>query len=60
MMAYCMAQFSIMTELERKRIEQALLRYCELDTLAMVMIVEYWMDVLRSAGLRNFKLSMES
>ncbi len=46
MMAYCMAQFVIMTELERERIKQALLRYCELDTLAMVMIVEYWQSVI--------------
>lgn len=46
MMAYCMSQFTKMTELERERIRNALLRYCELDTLAMVMIVEYWKDHL--------------
>jgi len=29
---------------ERKLAREALLRYCELDTLAMVMIFEYWKD----------------
>jgi hypothetical protein len=53
MMSYCMAQFSVMSVLERKRIEQALLRYCELDTLAMVMIVEYWMDIIRTASFKK-------
>jgi hypothetical protein len=48
-----MAQFSVMSVLERKRIEQALLRYCELDTLAMVMIVEYWMDIIRTASFKK-------
>lgn len=51
MMAYCMAQFTKMSELERERLKQALLRYCELDTLAMVMIVEYWQEVLLKANL---------
>ena len=30
----------------RIKINQALLRYCELDTLAMVMIVQGWRDLL--------------
>jgi hypothetical protein len=50
MMAYCMTQFTAMNPLERERIKQALLRYCELDTLAMVMIVEYWRDALAQNG----------
>lgn len=28
-------------------VRQALLRYCELDTLAMVMIWEAWLDVVQ-------------
>lgn len=46
MMTYSMMQFSEMSEQERCALAAALLRYCELDTLAMVMLVEYWQDVL--------------
>ena len=35
-----------MTEKERDLVLSALKKYCELDTLAMVMIVEGWMDFL--------------
>lgn len=42
MMAYARMQFTEMNEEEVKRIREALLRYCELDTLAMVLIWEYW------------------
>jgi hypothetical protein len=44
--AYARMQFSEMSELERKGLTQALLKYCELDTLAMVMIVEAWRDMV--------------
>lgn len=47
MMAYCKSQYSIMSDVERAAIRTALLKYCELDTLAMVMLVEYWRDVCR-------------
>lgn len=46
MMAYCRTQFTEMSDMERESIRKALLKYCELDTLAMVMLVEYWLDVL--------------
>jgi len=42
MIAYARMQFSEMGEEERRATEQALLKYCELDTLAMVMLWEYW------------------
>lgn len=42
--AYSRLQFEDISEGSRKRIKAALLRYCELDTLAMVMIVEAWKD----------------
>jgi hypothetical protein len=32
---------------ERGEIECALLKYCELDTLAMVMIVEAFRDIIK-------------
>ncbi len=44
MIAYAKMQFSQMTEQERENIVSALKRYCELDTMAMVMIVEAWKD----------------
>ncbi len=60
MMAYCMTQFTKMTELEREHIRHALLRYCELDTLAMVMIVEYWLVILNEAKLSDSKKISEN
>lgn len=44
--AYARLQFEEMTDYERKEIHQALLKYCELDTLAMVMIYEAWKDMI--------------
>jgi len=40
MTAYNYTQFSCLKKKERKQIESALLRYCELDTLAMVILVQ--------------------
>lgn len=42
--AYARLQFEDMAPHERRSIEAALLRYCELDTLAMVMIFEAWRE----------------
>lgn len=42
MTAYAMMQFTEMSLEERESLKAALLKYCELDTLAMVMIYEYW------------------
>lgn len=44
-MAFGRLQFEDLINQDRKRIKNALLRYCELDTLAMVMIVEAWKDL---------------
>jgi len=44
MTAYAKMQFEDMSDYERKELRAALLRYCELDTLAMVMIYEAWVD----------------
>lgn len=46
--AYARMQFEEMSDYEKKEIEQALLKYCELDTLAMVMVFEGWKDMLDS------------
>jgi len=41
-MAYARMQFERMSDYEHQQLSQALLKYCELDTLAMVMIYEAW------------------
>ena len=46
MVAYCRMQFSEMSDYERGKLQSALLKYCELDTFAMVMIYEAWKDML--------------
>ncbi len=46
MTAYAMMQFTEMEEKERSAICSALLRYCELDTFAMVLLYQYWADLL--------------
>jgi len=42
MTAFARMQFTQMGDEERKKVQESLLRYCELDTLAMVMIYEHW------------------
>jgi hypothetical protein len=44
--AYAKLQYQDMTERERTEITQGLLKYCELDTLAMVMIYEHFKEDL--------------
>ena len=47
--AYTRLQFEEVDEIERRMIREALLRYCELDTLAMVMIVQAWREAVGEA-----------
>jgi len=44
MTAYALMQFTQMSEIERTKIKEALLRYCKLDTEAMVWIYLYLMN----------------
>ena len=46
MTAYGKLQFEEMSDIERTAIQRALLRYCELDSLAMVMIYEGWREMI--------------
>jgi hypothetical protein len=46
MTAYAKLQYTSLSEIERTEIQNALLRYCELDTLAMVMLYEGWKALL--------------
>ena len=45
--AYARMQFEDMSDYERQEIHDALLKYCELDTLAMVMIFEGWREMVK-------------
>jgi len=42
MTAYARMQFTEMSDVEVQQVTQALLRYCELDTFAMVLIYQHW------------------
>ena len=44
--AYGKIQYTDMSESERQEISEALKRYCELDTLAMVMIYEHLKSIV--------------
>ena len=44
--AYGKLQYTNMTKAERNEVTKALLKYCELDTLAMVMIYEHLREVV--------------
>jgi hypothetical protein len=46
MTAYARLQFEDMSDYERRELRRALLQYCELDTLAMVMIYEGWREMV--------------
>lgn len=50
MTAYSRMQFTEMTEEECERVAKALLKYCELDTFAMVMIWEYWKHEIENSA----------
>lgn len=45
LVAFGKLQFEELAPAERERLVKSLLRYCELDTLAMVMIVEHWLSL---------------
>ena len=45
--AYARMQFEEISDYEHEEIRKALLKYCELDTMAMVMIYEGWKDLLQ-------------
>jgi hypothetical protein len=49
-MAFARLQFEDLSPETREAIKAALLRYCELDTFAMVMIVEAWRDWTQTAS----------
>ncbi|MEE2003392.1 hypothetical protein QWY20_18255 [Alkalimonas sp. MEB108] len=47
--AYGKLQYTQMSDYEREALCTALLKYCELDTLAMVMIYQGWLFMLNDA-----------
>ena len=52
MTAYAKMQFTEMSELEREKLRAGLLKYCELDTFAMVLLYEYFLENI-SCGISN-------
>ena len=50
MTAYAKVQFTQCSAAEVAGVERALLKYCELDTLAMVMLWEEWQDQLQNVS----------
>lgn len=51
LMAYAKLQYQDMTEVERTEITTGLLKYCELDTLAMVMVYEHLKEVCENENI---------
>lgn len=52
MTAYARMQFTEMSDAECDKVAKSLLKYCELDTFAMVMMYEYWSyEIKKSLGL---------
>lgn len=49
MTAYVRMQFTEMSAEETLKVSKALLKYCELDTFAMVLIYEYWNYEIKQA-----------
>jgi hypothetical protein len=47
MTAYAMMQFSRMSNEEAEAVRKALLKYCELDTLAMILVVEEFKNLCK-------------
>lgn len=47
MTAYSLMQFTEMSDSERQALKAALLKYCELDTFAMVLLCEYWREFVK-------------
>jgi len=45
--AFGRLQYTKMTDHEREQVVKSLLRYCEIDTLAMVLIWEYFNDIIK-------------
>ena len=46
MTAYARMQFGEMSDYERNELTKSLLKYCELDTFAMVVIYEEWREMI--------------
>ena len=53
MIAYARAQYEEMGDYERQQLFQALRKYCELDTFAMVMLCEGWIDLMESQSIAH-------
>ncbi len=50
MAAYALMHFTQMSDIEKEALRDGLLNYCELDTLAMLMIWEHWNSIINNKG----------
>ncbi|WP_431158813.1 DUF2779 domain-containing protein [Winogradskyella poriferorum] len=55
LIAYGLTQYTDMSTEERNTLREALLKYCELDTLAMVMVFEHLRESLLITEIDNIK-----
>ena len=53
MTAYAKMQFTEMSDDEHGALRSALLKYCELATLAMVMLYEHWIEITGLLGKKR-------
>jgi hypothetical protein len=60
MTAYAKVQFTQCSAAEVAGVEKALLKYCELDTLAMVMLWEEWQEQIKSAAVKKTRLANQT
>jgi len=60
MTAYAKVQFTQCSAAEVAGVEKALLKYCELDTLAMVMLWEEWQEQIKSAVVKKTRLANQT
>ncbi|MDD9951138.1 MAG: DUF2779 domain-containing protein [Zetaproteobacteria bacterium] len=57
MTAYARLQFDSLTAAEREAVQKALLRYCELDTFAMVLLCEYMQQLIPALPTQHIHTS---
>ena len=55
--AYGRMQFTEMSNYERQELRKGLLKYCELDTMAMIMLFEGWTYIYINHPRKNYSLN---
>jgi hypothetical protein len=55
--SYAMMQFTEMSDVERRAIRDSLLKYCEMDTLAMVILYEFLSEQRKGLGSKTQQMN---